>query len=198
MGGFESVHDDDVTVRLAADLDGAFEQLALAYQRRLYAFALRMTGRREDAEEIVQDTFVRAYRALASYPRERILALRLRPWLFQIAANVARNRVRKTTLDTVPMTSGRDDQPAYDPAEDEAIGPEAMAERSERRREIATALLALPERHRAAVVLRHVEGLGYEEIAMALGHPVGTVKAHVHRGVLELRDVLAREMSEVR
>jgi RNA polymerase sigma-70 factor, ECF subfamily len=198
MGGHELVHDDDVTARLAADLDGAFEQLALAYQRRLYAFALRMTGRREDAEEIAQDALVRAYRALASYPRERILALRLRPWLFQIAANAARNHTRRPRLDTVPMTMGSDDQPAYDPPDDEGIGPEAMAERAERRRELAAALLSLPERYRAAVILRHVEGLGYEEIAVALGHPVGTVKAHVHRGVLVLREVLAREMSEVR
>ena len=192
------MHDDDVTAWLAADLDGAFEQLALAYQRRLYAFALRMTGRREDAEEIAQDALVRAYRALASYPRERIVSLHLRPWLFQIAANVARNHTRRPGLNTVPMTTGSDDEPAYDPPDDAGIGPEAMAERAERCRELAAALLALPERYRAAVILRHVEGLGYEEIAVALGHPVGTVKAHVHRGVLALREVLAKEMSEVR
>ena len=88
------MHDQDVSAALAADLEGSFEQVVVAYQNRLYGFALRLTGSPQDAEEITQDAFVRAYRALATYPAMRIRTLALRPWLHQILLNVFRNRVR--------------------------------------------------------------------------------------------------------
>jgi RNA polymerase sigma-70 factor, ECF subfamily len=197
MGGHENMHDDDLPALLAADLNGAFERLALAYQRRLFGLALRYTGRREDAEEIAQDTLVRAYRALATYPAERVQALALRPWLFQIALNVARNRARARTPDMVSLDADERGA-AVEPSDDEGDRPDALAERAERRRELAAVLAALPERYRAAVILRHVQGLGYAEIASVLGQPVGTVKANVHRGVLLLRAALAGALSEVR
>jgi RNA polymerase sigma-70 factor, ECF subfamily len=78
------VRDQDMSAALAADLDGSFEQVVVAYQHRLYAFALRLTGNPQDAEEITQDAFVRAYRALATYPASRLRSLALRPWLHQI------------------------------------------------------------------------------------------------------------------
>ena len=80
---------------LAEDLDGQFELLVRTYQDRLYSFALRLSRSREDAEEIAQDAFVRAYRALKTYAPERIAALSLRAWLYQIALNVTRNRFRR-------------------------------------------------------------------------------------------------------
>lgn len=67
---------------LAADLDGSFERLVLVFQDRLFGFAFRLSGRREDAEEIAQDAFVRAYRALSTYPPDRIRAIALRAWLY--------------------------------------------------------------------------------------------------------------------
>jgi RNA polymerase sigma-70 factor, ECF subfamily len=191
------VSEQELAAALAADLDRAFEQLALCYQRRLYAFALRVCGSREDAEEIVQDALVRAYRALAGYPVERRRALALRPWLFQITINVARNRARVRQPLTTSL-DGADAPTLREPAEDEREQPEARAEADERRREMARLLLALPMRYRPAVVLRHVEGLAYDEIAAILGQPVGTVKSNVHRGVGLLRAALEREPVEVR
>ncbi|MEO7001629.1 MAG: RNA polymerase sigma factor, partial [Ktedonobacterales bacterium] len=96
--------------RLARNVDGAFEPLLLIYQDRLYALALRLSGNAQDAEEIAQDTFVRAYRALGTYTPERIQALRLRPWLYQIALNRWRNQHRKhrlptRSLDASPFTT---------------------------------------------------------------------------------------------
>ena len=76
--------DEELRSRIADDLDGSFEGLVRAYQDRLFSFALRVTGNREDAEEVAQDAFVRAYRALATYPAERIRALALRAWLYQV------------------------------------------------------------------------------------------------------------------
>ena len=75
---------DSLALDLAADLDAAFESLVRTFQDRLFSFALRLCGNREDAEEVAQDSFVRAYRALKTYPEERIRALSLQAWLYRI------------------------------------------------------------------------------------------------------------------
>src|SRR5919199_102312 len=99
------IDEQSLSQGLATDLDGHFEHLVRVFQDRLYGFALRLTGSPSDAEEATQDTFVRAYRALQSYSEERKHALHLRPWLYQIALNVVRNRVRRRVLETVPVDS---------------------------------------------------------------------------------------------
>jgi RNA polymerase sigma-70 factor (ECF subfamily) len=187
----EQVDDETLTCKLAADLDGAFETLVRAYQDRLYAFGLRLTGSPRDAEEIAQDALVRAYRALTRYPAERILALKLRAWLFQVTVNVARNRARGRRLAETPLVSadGSRDGLAELPADD-AEQPEQVAERQDEQRQVAAVVATLPERYRAAVVLRHMQGLSYQEIATVLGQPAGTVKSNVHRGVAQLRAAL--------
>jgi RNA polymerase sigma-70 factor (ECF subfamily) len=183
--------DETLTRQLAADLDGAFEELVRAYQDRLYSFALRLTGSTRDAEEIAQDAFVRAYRALVRYPADRIETLKLRAWLFQVTVNVARNRGRARRLAEVPLVSpdGAHDVLA-DRADDLEEGPEQAAERRDEETQMAAIVASLPERYRAAVVLRHIQGLSYPEIAAALGQPSGTVKSNVHRGVAALRAAL--------
>jgi RNA polymerase sigma-70 factor (ECF subfamily) len=186
----------DVREALADDLAGSFERLVAAYQDRLYSFALRMTGNPQDAEEVTQDAFVRAYRALQSYPPERIRTLALRSWLYQITLNLSRNRARRrrpglVSLDEIGLR-GREKLESPD-----HLGPNVLAEQAEQREEIATALVALPVRYRAAVVLRFVEGLRYAEIAAALGQPVGTVKANVHRGICLLRQAFQKRTGEV-
>src|SRR5512147_867998 len=87
--------DSTLMTALASDLDGSFEALVLAHQDRLYSIALRLLGDRRDAEEAAQDAFVRAYRALATYESERILDLRLRPWLATIVLNLCRSRLAR-------------------------------------------------------------------------------------------------------
>jgi RNA polymerase sigma-70 factor, ECF subfamily len=190
---------DRLTAALARSLDGAFETLVRTYQHRIYGFALRLVGNPSDAEEIAQDAFVRAYRALATYPGERIRALRVRPWLYQIALNVVRNHLRDhasvrrgAPITLLTLDGGAEDGTAgrIEPEDDPAERPEAMAEAGERQRELAARLAALPTRYRVAVVLRHVEGFSYAEIAALVGQPVGTVKANVHRGVQVLRAAL--------
>ena len=181
--------DDELTTLLADDLDGSFERLVLAYQDRIYAFALRLTGSPRDAEEIAQDAFVRAYRALATYPAERIHGLAPRPWLYRIALNVARNRGRGRRLSLVPLDPALANGQAA-PVANEAERPEAALERAERGEELGALVARLPERYRAALVLRHVQGLGYGEVAAVLGQPIGTVKANVHRGLRLLRAAL--------
>jgi RNA polymerase sigma-70 factor (ECF subfamily) len=187
--------DPDVALaaRLATDLDRAFPALVDAHAGRLYTIAHRFLGVPSDAEEVAQDALVRAHRALADYDRDRIRALRLRPWLATITINLARNR-RRRQADRRPATSIEPLVAAgLEPRQAPGESPPAIAERREERRRLADALVALPPAARAAVVLRHVDGLSVSETAAALGRPEGTVKAQVHRGLAQLRRHLAPE-----
>jgi RNA polymerase sigma-70 factor (ECF subfamily) len=182
--------DGALAAQLAADLDGSFEALVLAHQDRLFTIAFRTSGDRHDAEELVQDCFVRAYRALATYPPMRIRELRLRGWLTTILLNAGRNRARVRRVPTTEL--------AFDPGAEPAVDP--LTHRDERET-WARLLAGLSPAQRTAVVLRHVDGMSYAEIAEATGRPEGTVKAHVHRGLAALRTALLaaerREREEI-
>lgn len=182
----------DLASGLSTDLAGSFERLMEGYQDRLYALALRLSGNAQDAEEIAQDAFVNAYRALRDYPAERIAALSLRPWLYRITLNVYRNRIRRKRVSLVPLEEpGEDEGQPRDVADAASSGrgrPEEATMQAELQGELAALLATLPGRYRVAVILRYVEGLSYAELAEALEQPVGTVKAHVHRGIRQLRE----------
>ena len=183
--------DDRLISALARDLDGSFETLVLAHQDRLYSIALRLLGDRRDAEEAAQDAFVRAYRALATYEPERIRELRLRPWLATIVLNLCRSRLARTAVRSSiakpALSLDATELGALEPRADEGTGPAATAVRRDERASWAALLMTLPPAYRTAVVLRHVDGLSYPEVATALDRPEGTVKAQVHRGLALLR-----------
>lgn len=181
--------DTELTARLAGDLDGWFEILVRAHVDRCYTIALRVVGDTADAEEVTQDAFVRAYRALATYEPERIRELRLRGWLATIVANLARNRLRSRRPGTVSLAPLI--ELGAEPRAGDGTNPEVLAGRRVDAKRLADAILELPERYRVPVVLRHVDELSYEEVALALGRPVGTVKAQVHRGLALLREALS-------
>ncbi len=176
------------TTALARDLDGSFEAVVLANQDRLYSIALRILGDPRDAEEAAQDAFVRAYRALAGYDPERIRELRLRPWLATIVLNLCRTRIGRRAAAGRPALSLDAAAPGtLEPPAREAAGPAATVARRAAGHAWADLLLTLPPAYRSAVVLRHVDGLSYPELAIALDRPEGTVKAQVHRGLALLR-----------
>ena len=180
-------NDDALAARLARDLDGAFPDLVAGHADRLYTIAVRLLGDPSDAEEVAQDTLVRAHRAMAGYPAERVRELRLKPWLAAIAVNLSRNR-RRRYLDRHPMESLEPLTDAgYDPRDAGQADPQAVTGARESADELAVLLLELPASLRAAVVLRHVDGMSIAEIAEALGRPEGTIKAHVSRGLDRLR-----------
>jgi RNA polymerase sigma-70 factor (ECF subfamily) len=186
------IDDQSLARRIASDLDGHFEQLVRTYQDRLFGFALRRTRSREEAEECIQDAFVRAYRALEGYPSERREALRLRPWLYQIVLNVVRNRVRRPRLVAASLEGVHENGLGLaDRAEEE---PEAVALQAEGWSRLERALAGLPLRYKTAVELRHVHGLSYAEAAEVLDQPVGTTKSDVHRGLRLLREILEPEL----
>jgi len=159
-------------------VDRHFERMVNEHKDRVFATSLAMTGNRHDAEEVAQDTFFRAYRALATYSPERVRDLKERAWLHRIAVNVVRNRVRGVKPSLVELNGSESDH---------SPGPEAQAMERMQLDELATRVAGLPVRYREAVVLRHVRDLSYAEVAEALGQPVGTVKANVHRGLKILR-----------
>jgi RNA polymerase sigma-70 factor, ECF subfamily len=187
--------DDRLASALATDLDGAFEALVEHHQDRLYTIALRMLGDRGDAEEAAQDAFVRAYRALASYDEARIRELRLRAWLTTIVLNRCRSVAsRRATRGPRPVSiDGDPARPIAEPQASPSTMPAEVAERHSERDRWAARLVGLPAPYRAAVVLRHVDGLSYPEVAQTLGRPEGTVKAQVHRGIAMLRTMLEAE-----
>jgi RNA polymerase sigma-70 factor (ECF subfamily) len=173
---------------LAADLDRSFEALVTAHQDRVYSIALRMLGDPRDAEEAAQDTFVRAYRALAGYDAARIRELRLRGWLATIVLNLCRSRIgRRVAAGQRPLSLDAAPPGTIEPVANEAGSPAANALLSDAASRWAALLLTLPPAYRSAVVLRHVDGLSYPEVATALDRPEGTVKAQVHRGLALLR-----------
>ncbi len=180
--------DEPLIAALADDLDASFEGLVLAHQDRVYSIALRMLGDPRDAEEAAQDTLVRAYRALSGYDPARIRELRLRPWLATIVLNLCRTRLGrrpaagKATLSLDMALPGE-----LEPRSDEGRGPAAISANRAAADVWAGLLLSLPLAYRSAVVLRHVDGLSYPELAIALDRPEGTVKAQVHRGLALLR-----------
>jgi len=103
--------EEDLLSMLATDLDYHFSQLVLLYQQRLHSFALRLIDSPQDAEDIVQETFLRAYHALKSYPVLKVRTLRLRQWLFTITLNIFRNRRRKTEHQSIPLDTSEDSPP---------------------------------------------------------------------------------------
>jgi RNA polymerase sigma-70 factor (ECF subfamily) len=159
-------------------LDRLFEGMVHEHQDRLYALGYALTGNRHDAEEVAQDTLLRAFKALQKYPPERVRDLNQRPWLHRIAVNVARNRHRGAKPLLVALDGTEPDA---------APGPESEALQRVLMNGVMTSLAALPPRYREAVVLRYVQDLPYGEVAEALEVPVGTAKSDVHRALKMLR-----------
>lgn len=174
-----------------------FDNIVDDYQRRLYGFALRMTGNREDAEEIVQDSFVRAYRALGKMSLEQRRELRLQPWLYTITLNVTRNRLRSKRPANVALDSLADPDALLRETHEGPARPETIVEQNAEVALVERALLQLPMHLRAAATLRFIEGRSHPEIAEILHQPIGTVKSHVHRAVRILRKILGPQIGRI-
>ena len=189
-------HSQELSALLATDLDRHFGQFMAKYHHRLYAFALRQTGNGQDAEDIVQETFLRAHHALKNYPVARIRTLRISQWLYKIALNVFRNRARRVEPQFAQLDVS-EDSPMLE-IEDQSGGPDEEAYRDEWRRELEKWVTTLPEPYRVAVNLHYFEDLSLREVAELLNQPVGTVKANVHRGLQLLRKSLKTQAREWR
>jgi len=175
---------DDPTLlaRLRAGDARAFEELVTTYQHRIFGVALRMLGSRAEAEDVAQETFLRAHRALGEFRGEA----RLGTWLYAIASRLCLNRLASAERRYV---RGDEDAMLRFPAEGDAA---IALERTEVAAALHDAIAALPEDRRLVVILRDLEGLSYEEIAEALGVELNTVRTRLHRARLDLKAKLER------
>jgi RNA polymerase sigma-70 factor (ECF subfamily) len=166
----------------------AFRDLVLRFERPVYALILRMVHDAEQAEDLAQEVFVKAYRHLASYDPRRKFA----SWLFKVAHNSTIDHLRRSQLDTVPLAAEQEDGGGLLAvlADTSAESPAAAAERRDMARALERAIARLRPEYREAVVLRYVEGLAYQEICEVLGLPVGTVKTNLHRARKELAEAM--------
>lgn len=187
--------DEELLALLATELDHHFRRLVENYQLRLYRFALRLTDYPADAEDIVQDAFLRAYHALKGFPASKIRTVKLRQWLYAITLNVFRNRKRRSEHPSISLDLS-EGSPLLDIA-DEAPGPEEEAHRLEWQRELEGYLAALPEIYRVPITLFYFEDLSYTEIAELLHQPVGTVKGHISRAKRLLQKLLVTQENGV-
>ena len=174
---------------LSGDVLG-FEQIVRHYSGMVFALAARLVGP-ADAEDIVQETFLRAWHGLERFRGDSSL----KTWLYAIALNRARARHGTLARLRAVFTPGRmradDAFASLDDASDPALSPEENAVLTERRRLLRAAVRALPDEFRVAVVLRDLEGLSYEEVAVVLAVPVGTVRSRLARGRALLKEKLS-------
>jgi RNA polymerase sigma-70 factor, ECF subfamily len=173
-----------------AGYDSAFADEALSYIDGLYGAALRLTRRPQDAEDLVQDTYLKAFRASAQFER----GTNLKAWLFTILHNTFRNVRRHDGRNPVDVNSEAVEQ-AADSAGDENT-PERLLTRATLDVDLQAALDALPEAFRQAVWLRDVEDFTYAEIARIVDVPIGTVMSRISRGRRMLHEQLTRRRAD--
>ena len=163
----------------------AFGVLVSRYQDRLYPTVLRLAGCAEDARDLMQEAFLRAFQKLDRFHGESSFYT----WVYRIAVNLTLSGHRRRRVSTRRRDESRGAmlETACDPRDND---PSAPLERSERDRLIQSALNRLAPDHRAVVVMKEFDGLRYEEIGAVLGVPVGTVRSRLHRARCELRDLL--------
>ena len=165
----------------------AFESLMTAYENRIYSRALRSTGSEQDAADITQEVFLRAWKNLDSFRGDSSLST----WLYRVTSNLCVDFARKKAAEGMPTSIDDEESPAADLADPSRMAqPEAAAENSELREELQFALAQLSEEHRRVVLLRDVAGMTYTDIARTLGLEEGTVKSRLARARASLRKIL--------
>ena len=182
----EDRRDDDLISEVLAGDHRAYAEIVARYQDKVFTTVSWLCRDRDEAEDLTQEVFVRAYFALPTHDRSRQLS----PWLITIARNLyfsrCRKRRRQAYLDD-PGSGARtiaDDRPS----------PHALAEAGDTVRRLKQAVAELPEEYREIVLMRHVAELSYDEICTATGLPMGTVKSRLNRG----RRMLAKAMEQER
>ena len=184
-----STTDQDVVLAARRGSDAAYRELVRRYERPIFSLVFRMVRDRELAEDLTQETFIKALNALASYRPE----FKFSSWIFKIANNAAIDQLRRREIDTLSL-DGSPTAETPDAVEATAlqVGSKGESPLDEMEaREIGTAIEVavgkLRPEYRACILLRHVEGLAYEEISEQLNLPLGTVKTYIHRARNELR-----------
>lgn len=185
--------DQDLKTLLAADLTTYFYLLVEAYERRLYGFIFCRLRQSQDTEDIVQDTFVNAYRALQKYTWLQIEELKLKAWLFTIAYHLALNHksrigAHQSQMDSINVL---EEKGHLEGTEDSHhLLPEIEMERKEAYAELYVCIGQLPEGYREVISLHYIAELSYPEIAVMLNQPLNTTKNKGYRGLEKLKEMM--------
>ncbi len=186
--------DKELVLRARAGDRDAFAEIVRSYQRRIYAVAMRMTRRHEVADDITQDTFVRAYRSLSRFE----LGRPLQPWLTRIAVNLAINYLNGVAKRELPLSEdGAASSTRLPYVEPLHANPERALESEELAQDLERAVARLPLEQRTVFLLKVVEEMRYEEIAKLLGISEGTVMSRLSRARGRLKVMLAAHVAPI-
>ena len=181
---------DDQLVALAAGGDtDAFNQLVVRWERPIYALAYRVLGQEDDARDVCQEAFLRAFRAIRGFKGQA----KFSSWLYRIALNLCRDwirRERRVTMVAPPADAETD--PLEGLADPDSFAAEEAVVRRELGRAVGRVMAGLPQEQRTAIVLKEYHGLTFQEIADLQGCPLSTVKTRVYQGLAALRGRLER------
>ena len=178
--------DEELVARsMGGDLD-SFNQLVLRWERPIYALAYRVIGREEDARDVAQETFLRAFRALSGFKGQA----KFSSWLYRITLNLCRDWIRKERRTPVSQAPEGIDiiELAGEATPNETI--EQRVGRSQLSRAVSRAMASLPEEQRTAIILKEYHGLTFQEIADMLDCPLSTVKTRLYQGLSVVRKQL--------
>jgi len=196
----QELRDEELVEVLVAGNKAAFDVLVQRHNARLYSYLLRLLRDPSAAEEVAQETLVRAYVHADKY---RNIA-KFSTWLYTIATNLVRNRIRKSRsaprMFSISLGKGDDDSDNRDPIDlpDDADLPDRQLEKSELRRLVEQGIERIPAKYREAFVLREVNHFTYEEIAAITGLKLGTVRSRINRGRGHFRDIMEPLLQRVR
>jgi len=185
--------DEELVARATAGDTDSFNQLVGRWERPIYALAYRTLGREEDARDVVQEAFLRAYRGLRGFKGEA----KFSSWLYRITLNLCRDwmrRERRTPI--VQVAEGTDPMDLADAYAAPSESVEDLVARREMSAAVRQAMTELPDEQRTAIMLKEYQGLTFQEIADLLDCPLSTVKTRLYQGLTVLRRRLERRQSE--
>ncbi len=174
---------------LKGDVD-AFGILVKRYEKQIVNYIFRMIGDYQDALELSQEVFLKAYLALKTYRSEYSFST----WLYRIAKNRTIDFIRKRKLSTVSIEGQGDEDSVKPQYEDAGLKPDEVFEKKRKEKLVGKAVSKLPLEYREVIIMYHVDGLKYEEIAEILDLPIGTVKNRIFRARKILKEILEGEI----
>ncbi len=183
-------NDADLIQRCLANDQSAYTQLLEKYRRQVLSLVWRMVNNKEEAQDLAQEAFIRAFRSLESFDTSRSFPA----WLFRITTNLCVDYYRKRKLKTISLVqeAGHDREEHTIDLESADAGPDENFEEKESAERLDRMVRTLPAPYRIVILLRHQSDMSYDEIAEALNLPLGTVKARIHRAHKMLREKFER------
>jgi RNA polymerase sigma-70 factor, ECF subfamily len=185
--------DEELVARSKTGDAESFNQLVRRWERPIFVLAFRTLGREEDARDVTQETFLRAFRALPGFKGDA----KFSSWLYRIALNLCRDWMRRDRR--APMVTVPEGVEIHELAADkqEVVSVEDLAARAELTGAVKAAMARLPEEQRTAIILKEYHGLTFQEIADVVGCPLSTVKTRLYQGLTVLRRELAKSAGRV-